>query len=250
MAKTIFPQESIYNYLPDQVHTEKPKYKSKFRPVLILKDKTLKDAMKTMGPAKVATPSPDKYLKKHSKEPKLPQIKERCHRMCTTKKPAVPLRSEHPPMDLHSKRSLIKPTTPVPTKQLVASVDTSRGHKELLEHSGLVPKYVNKKSYGKVPEYLQHRNEEVHRSVDEYNKYLKEQMEQGAMRQLSEEERQANLESLRTTLDELHNKYNRLPVVMDTLTRKNRKDQLEAEIKQLESDVGLFERFKTIYIAK
>lgn len=51
-------------------------------------------------------------------------------------------------------------------------------------------------SYGKVPEYLRHRNEEVHRSVDEYNKYLKEQMEQGAMRELSEEERQANLEVL------------------------------------------------------
>ncbi|XP_077411100.1 enkurin isoform X2 [Vanacampus margaritifer] len=246
MAKTVFPQESIYNFLPEQVHTEKPKRKSKFRPVVILKDKPIKNAMKTMGPLKVETPSPDKYLKKHSKEPKLPEIKERCHRMCTAKKPAVPLRSEHPPLGPHSKRNMVKPTTPVPTKSQLASVDSHRGHKALLEPSGLVPKYIKKKCYGEVPEYLQHRSQEVRRAVEEYDKYLEEQMEQSAIRQLSEGERQANLQS---TLAELHNEYHRLPVAADTLVRKSRKVQLEAQMKQLESDVGLFERFKTIYIA-
>lgn len=29
--------------------------------------------MRTMGPAKVELPSPEKYLKKHAKEPKLPE---------------------------------------------------------------------------------------------------------------------------------------------------------------------------------
>ncbi|XP_061614721.1 enkurin [Phyllopteryx taeniolatus] len=251
MAKTVYPQESIYNFLPELVHTEKPKYKSKFRPAIPLEDKVPKNAMKTMGPAKVETPSPDKYLKKHSKEPTLPEKKERPHRMCTAKKPSVPLRSEQPPVGLHTVRNSIKITTaPVRMKPLAASVDTNRGHKGLLEHSGLVPKYVKKKGYGEVPQYLQHRGEGVQRAVEEYNDYMKEQMERGAMRQLSDEERQANLESLRRTLAELQDKYRRLPVVVDTLMRKNRKLQLEAEMKQLESDVGLFERFKTIYIAK
>lgn len=46
---------------------------SKFRPTIVLEKKLTKDAMKTMGPAKVEVPSPEKYLKKHSKEPKLPE---------------------------------------------------------------------------------------------------------------------------------------------------------------------------------
>ncbi|XP_049605613.1 enkurin-like isoform X1 [Syngnathus scovelli] len=240
MAKTIFPQESIYNYLPEPVHSKKPKNTPKFRPVVTLKDKPLKNAMKTMGPAKVEAPSPEKYLKKHSK---VPETKERCHRMCTIKKPAVPLRSEHPPEGLCTKRSIIKPTT---TRQQVASVDTNRGHKALLEHSGLIPKYSKKKGYGQVPQYLRHRSEEAQRAVDDYEF---QEEERSALRQLSDEERQANLENLKSTLAELNDKYQRLPVVVDTPMRKTRKEQLEAEMKQLESDVVLFERFKTIYIA-
>lgn len=44
---------------------------SKYRPTVLLEEKAAKDAMRTMGPAKVEVPSADKYLKKHSKEPKL-----------------------------------------------------------------------------------------------------------------------------------------------------------------------------------
>ncbi|XP_061661934.1 enkurin [Syngnathoides biaculeatus] len=248
MAETFYPQESIYNLLPDLLDAEKPKHSTRFRPAAIrLDDKVSKIAMKTMGPAKVETPSPEKYLKKHSREPKLPQKKEGPRRTCTARKPAVPLRSEQPPAGRKSPKAATAPVRPRPS---AASVDTNRGHKELLEHSGLVPKYVKKKGYGEVPQYLQHRGEELQRSAEEYDKYLTERTEEGPMRRLSDEERRANLESLKKTLAELQDKYRRLPVVVDTLTRKSRKLQLEAEMKQLESDVELFQRFKTIYIAK
>lgn len=49
------------------------RYMSKFRPMVSLEEKIAKDAMRTMGPAKVEVPSPDKYLKKHSKEAKPPE---------------------------------------------------------------------------------------------------------------------------------------------------------------------------------
>lgn len=48
---------------------------SKYRPKVILETKSNKQAMRTMGPAKVELPSPENYLKKHSKEPKLPDSK-------------------------------------------------------------------------------------------------------------------------------------------------------------------------------
>lgn len=50
---------------------------SKFRPAVVLEKKLTKDVMKTMGPAKVELPSPDKYLKKHSKETKTPESESR-----------------------------------------------------------------------------------------------------------------------------------------------------------------------------
>lgn len=53
--------------------------------------------------------------------------------------------------------------------------------------------------YGEVPEYLQQRNEEEQRAQEEYDNYVKEQREQGSMKHLSDEERQAVLEVLQHT---------------------------------------------------
>lgn len=38
-----------------------------------LEEKLVKDAMRTMGPAKAEAPSPEKYLKKQSKKTKPPE---------------------------------------------------------------------------------------------------------------------------------------------------------------------------------
>lgn len=48
--------------------------------------------------------------------------------------------------------------------------------------------------YGEVPEYLQQRNEEEQRAQEEYDMFVEEQREQGAMKHLSDEERHIVLE--------------------------------------------------------
>ncbi|KAM7369686.1 hypothetical protein PAMP_010990 [Pampus punctatissimus] len=227
-------------------------YMSKFRPTVVLEKKLTKDAMKTMGPAKLEVPSPEKYLKKHSKEPILPQ-KKQCSKevrnTCTVKKPPVPARTDNPPMGIYTKRDFIKTNTAMPMKPQPICVDTNKGHKELLENSGLVPKYIKKKDYGEVPEYLLQRNEDEQRAQEEYDKFVKEQTNQGAMSHLSDEERQSILERLKKNWDKLHHEYQGLPLVTDTLSKKSRKKRLEEEMEKLENDINLFERFKTIYIS-
>ncbi|XP_029384866.1 enkurin [Echeneis naucrates] len=253
MSEVVHPQESVYNLIPrEEVRCEKPpRYMSRFRPAVVLEEKLAKDAMRTMGPAKVERPSPDKYLKKHSKEPKLPEkaqcSKEERH-ICTVKKPAVPARTDNQPMAVHTERHLIKPTAVVPMKLQPTCVDTNKGHKQLLENSGLVPKYIRKKDYGVVPEYLLQRSEEERRAKEEYDNFVKEQKDQGAMKHLSDEERQAVLEGLKKTWDELHHEYQGLSLVTDTLSKKAHKERLETGMKQIENDIKFFERFQTIYI--
>ncbi|XP_053198532.1 enkurin isoform X2 [Scomber japonicus] len=254
MSEVLYPQESVYNLIPkERVQTQKPqRYMSKFRPSVVLEKKLTKEAMKTMGPPKVEVPSPEKYLKKHSKEPKLPEKKQCPKEVCKTcsmKKPAVPARTDNPPMGIYTKRDFIKTSTAMPMKPQPTCVDTNKGHKERLENSGLVPKYIKKRDYGEVPDYLLQRNAEEQRAKEEYDRFVKEQTDQGAMKHLSDEERHAILERLKSNWDKLHHEYQGLSLVTDTLSKKAHKERLEVAMKQLENDINLFERFKTVYLS-
>lgn len=254
MSSQVFrPRESIYDLLPkEEVKIEKPpRYVSKFRPTVVQEKKLTIKPKRTMGPAKVEVPSPENFLKKHSKEPVLPD-KSQCAqegRIHPLKKPPVPPRTEIPPMSSHTERDFTKTCTFVPSKPKPIRVDNNRGHREALENSGLVPKYIKKKDFGKVPVYLQHRNEAERKKQEEYDNYVKEQREKEAMKQLSEEKRQAILKGLKMNWDKIHHEYQGLSLVIDTLSKKAHKERLELAIKKLEKDIDYFERFTIIYIA-
>lgn len=63
------------------------------------------------------------------------------------RKPPVPARTDNPPMGIHTKRDFIKTAAVVPMKPEPTCVDTNKGHKQRLENSGLVPKYIKKKVF-------------------------------------------------------------------------------------------------------
>ena len=68
----------------------------------------------------------------------------------THRKPDVPTRSDVPLMGLHSNKDFVKTnvvetTMSEPRKPKPIYADTKRGHRQLLEDSGLVPKYIQKK---------------------------------------------------------------------------------------------------------
>ncbi|XP_028290555.1 enkurin isoform X2 [Gouania willdenowi] len=207
-----------------------------------------------MGAAEVEIPSTDKYLKRRSKEPKLSeisQISKGLHRHCLTeRKPAVPKRSEAPLMGFHREKNLLKSTSAPPVKPQPVCVDSHTGHRKVLENLGLVPKYTHKKDYGEVPEYLQRRHEAQLRAQEEYDNFIRQHKEEMAMTHLTEEERRATLEGLKKQWGGLLQEYQGLPLVIDTMSEKNHKVRLEAAMDQLEKDINLLERFKTIYIPK
>lgn len=103
--------------------------------------------------------------------------------------------------------------------------------------------------YGTTPQYLKRRQDEMARAQEEYNAYVAEHFRRGAMQQLSEDERQSILNGLKKNWEEIHDQYQGLSVVTDTAPKKNRKERMEAEMKQLERDIETIERHKIIYIA-
>ncbi|XP_060776735.1 enkurin-like [Neoarius graeffei] len=257
MPSVVQPPESIYALIPrEEVKTEKaPRYMSKFREQVKQEKQQNKASNKTMGLAKVKMPSPDKYLLKHSKEPKLPENKPFSYRDVQPRKPRIPMKTEQPLMAGHTKRNFVRSNMvenmmAVPCKPQPAYAHTKHGDKEVLENSGLVPKFIKKKDYGQTPQYLSQRQEEVRRAQEEYDHYVKERMKEGAMKKFSEEERQEILHGLKKNWEELHHQYQGLSVITDTMPKKQRKEKLESQMKQLEKDIELIERYKTIYIAK
>lgn len=54
---------------------------------------------------------------------------------------------------------------------------------------------------------------------------------------------------LKKSWDEIHHEYQLLSVVIDTIPKRQRKEKLEYEMKQLEKDIELLEKHQQIYIA-
>lgn len=102
--------------------------------------------LKTTG--RMFGPIPDlhlRYLPLYSRFLSETRCSTELRHTCTAKKPPVPARTDKPTMGIRTKRNFIRTATAVTMQPKPTCVDTSKGHKQLLENSGLVPKYINKK---------------------------------------------------------------------------------------------------------
>ncbi|XP_009943712.2 enkurin isoform X1 [Opisthocomus hoazin] len=247
--------ESACSLLPllEEKTVKPPRYISTFRPSVKREVAKNKTQWKTMGPAKVAVPSPKNFLQKRSKEPKLPARKKE---QDSKKLPAlsVPQRTDHPVMGIQSKKNFINTNavaaiTGLPKKPQPIYVDRRQGDKYLLETSGLVPKYIKKKDYGVTPKYITQKKEEMKRAQKEYEAGILEHLKKRAMKRLSDEERTSLLQGLKKNWEEVYHEFQGLPVEIDTISKKTHKGKLESQMKQLEHDIEVLEKHKVIYIA-
>jgi len=250
-----FDEPTIYNLLAvEETKERKPKqYTSKFRGNAKDEYASGRGGYKTMGPAKVAPPQTVDFLKKHEKEPKLPKKEEFKYPDDSRKKPDVPKTNDTPLMGLKTTKNFITTNaveniTAVPKRPAKKFVDTKNGDTQSLIPSGYEPVFVHKKDFGQVPMYLSKRKEEVQRAQEEYDQYIAEQIRRTALRQLSPDERQAIIDGLKANWEDIQDQYQGLSVVTDTAPKKNRKERMEAQMKQLERDIEMFEKHKILYI--
>ncbi|KAJ8314041.1 hypothetical protein KUTeg_008602 [Tegillarca granosa] len=249
-------EASIYDLIPREEYCppKSKRYTSRFKDNVKEQHSTNRHDHKTMGQAKVPLNTTENYLKKHSKEPILPDRRQFEYPDAERKKPLVPAKVDQPLMGIKTTKNFITTNavqniTSIPKKPEKIYVDTKKGDKNLLEPSGLEPVYLHRKDFGETPKYLVKRKEEMKRAQEEYDAYVAEHFRRGAMRCLTNEERQAILQGLKTNWEEIHEQYQGLSVVTDTAPKKNRKERMEAEMKQLERDIETIEKHRVIYIA-
>lgn len=260
--------ESIYNLIPRPVVVaqKQPRYDSKFKSDVRTEVKNTKSDHRTMGYLKEPVPKPDEFLKAHAKEfthqfprpPLDPSFQQapsnNFDQQHSTKKPPVPLHNDQPLLGLKSNKNFVSQNAvdtimTVPRKPEKVVVDSRKGTKFNLEPSGLTPVYVKKSNFGTIPNYIvEHKNESA-KAKEEYDAYMNEYFKRGALRTMSDDERNAILNGLKQNWDELHHRFQLLSVITDTVPKRLKKEKLENEMKLLEKDIDLLQRHQLIYIA-
>jgi len=248
-------EESIYNLVPRPklVNPRPPVSMSKYREKARYEMQAPKQAHRTLGYEKTPLRGVDCFLKAHEKEPILPPKQKFVYLDAARNRPKVPKNGDMPPLGYKTKKDFIKSNAmdninSIPANPHRIYVDTRAGDKNLLDPSGLVPKYVAKKTYGKVPPYIAKKDVEMKEAKDRYSNYVKNIFAARAAPVLPEEERKRIVDGLKTNWEKANHEFLALPMILDTISKEKRKERLEKLMAQLEKDIDLIESHETIYV--
>merc|ERR1712070_1298814 len=221
-------EESIYCLIPPVIAPppKPPLYRSAYPGVTAAERRPAA----TMGPLKVTPPNPQNFLKSYTREDnKLPEPQKFEFTDAVDKKPAVPRRNERPVLGLVTSKNFI-------TCNAVENILAVPKKADVRQDS-----YMNKKGYGKVPAYLEKVKAEIQ---DEYNyiqqmqEAYEEEGEDGCRtRVLNNDERMEMIEGLKTNWDRINKAYQTLSFTLDTPAKKQRKEEFEAQLEQIERDI-------------
>ncbi|XP_017777019.1 PREDICTED: enkurin [Nicrophorus vespilloides] len=212
----------------------------------------------TMGLPKQPPRNPHDFLKKNTGKPPMlpPEIADPDHGkkpQMQRRLPPVPLREEtlketaeklkHEKKN-HLQKNIKNATTMAPKLPARRVNITITGDSRDLS-AGLEPQHLTSKVYGKIPPYLDQlikvKEKAIQREKDRYTKRPK-------CAYITREERENLLAGLKQNWEELQRIYQGLPILTDTIPKKQRKSRIESDLKQLEKDIVLIERHPYIYV--
>lgn len=245
--------ENIFNLVPHSLPdiVKGKTYQSKHRHWVRDESRDGKLTVRTMGHAKTPLNPPTAFLKKRDRTG-TPPIPTPNFKYGGEKKPEVPGHITKT-VSVGSGKNFITGNAvanirSVPRRAIPKYVDTPSGNSRELIPSGLYPKHLQKKNYGKVPEYIVQRKKEAVEAQREYNAYIQERMRAGSMKRMPDNERTKILDGLTTNWNLLHHQFQGLSVVMDTQPKRTRKEAIEKEMASLERDIKMIEAHPVIYI--
>uniref|UniRef100_A0A1B6HX82 Enkurin domain-containing protein n=1 Tax=Homalodisca liturata TaxID=320908 RepID=A0A1B6HX82_9HEMI len=240
----------IYEEPPPEVKL--PMYHSKFSKKVREDAKKVKNCHKTFGYAEVPLEPPTNFLKKKTRVVHRPLVDKQKYPQ--EAKPGLPpkpksgrTKEEEREQKNFRKDNIVRVVRAVPKQPVPQVIDTRTGHAQKLETSGLQPKYIYRKGYGKVPSYLRQRYQPTYQEEQEAKE--EERKKKPPLKYVTEEEREEMLIGLKKNWELLQKEFQLLPMVTDTVPKIKRKTQLEKRLKELEKDIDLIERNPVIYVA-
>jgi len=269
-------EESIYNLIPKVEYKQKkaPRYKSKYDPKAPVVGTTFGAVGSTALPGaglggdsqktqKKATASgfgpglgkskkdPRHFMKKGEKtvtgmDLAKSKPKKFTYSDSDNRRPGVPKADDKPVMGLQSTKNFV-------TANAVESILAVPGNRA--RQANDAPVYRNKIDYGKVPSYLQNVKQEIAQENAMIEEYVKRQEQEGMLasddppdEEITDDERDELLDALKTKWDAVNSKYQKMchMVKLDTIGKVRRKEQMEAELTQLEKDIDMLEDRKVV----
>ncbi|XP_068142647.1 enkurin [Drosophila tropicalis] len=158
-------------------------------------------------------------------------------------------------------------------------VDTPTGTRHNLVNSGLLPQFICRKDFGKVPIYISKTKKmltQMRAICDKEEARIQElcgghkRGQQGrasgasaaaaamfggppempGMRIMEQAERNEILEGLRQHLSENTKQYQSMSLLIDSVAKRQRKGKLESDLRQVEQDILLIETSPIIYVSQ
>mmetsp|Transcript_12617 Transcript_12617/g.12253 ORF Transcript_12617/g.12253 Transcript_12617/m.12253 type:complete len:223 (+) Transcript_12617:46-714(+) len=161
----------------------------------------------------------------------------------TKRKNAVPAKDETPVVGMRSNKNFIT------ANAVEAILQVPR----VLQNNDL--NYLKKEDYGKVPGYLSKVRDEIERENEMIDKYVKEQLgeverEPETYEEIPDNERMELINALKNKWDNVNARYQQIThlVRLDTTGQVRRKEQLEAELKTLETDIERLTRAGSLMV--
>lgn len=215
------PEESVYSLIPEErVVPPKPAmYKSKFTPEIVEK----KEALSIGKPSQ--KPDPKNYLKKRSSDAK-PATGNFQYSDAATRKPSVPTREQKPIYGLKTSKDYVTANA----VENILRIPAPNRNEE--------PDWLQKPDYGQVPEYLRKVNQEREEEENFIRELKEAQQRDTNMQVLPEDDRLEILAGLKKRWEELNKQYiKHTSCVIDTIKKRLRKENLEAQLAQVEKDI-------------
>lgn len=239
------------------------RYTSRYSETVKAEANSKKSPGKLYGPKGGVKPDPKQYVKKGHGEtirPKKSVKKEVASPTVLVPKPEPRLPAEiQRKVPRHNETAKLAPRT---TKDYVrsnfqetTSISPRKNTPKYIDKPGgtggrhnIQPSYSSKPTYGKTPKYLTQRKQELQTARDQQQSAALESDETKSMQQISPQEHQDILNGLKANLDLVQKEYQGLSMVTDTISKKQRRKRLEAEIGQLEADISKLERYQQIFV--
>lgn len=221
-------EESVYELIPEPEH-QAPKeklYRSRYNTAPV----TSKKPAATFGVPHTDVDTRN-YLKRGQRS-SMPTIRNPAAVGVTRRntqhvKDPVPARSDRPVMGLVSQKNYVTANAvdnilAVPKKPVSQEIN-----------------YLQKADYGQVPQYLGRVKDQIqqeYKMIEEMQQSNHPQNENN-IAMITEDEREALLKGLKDSWEKVNKEYQTLSFTLDTPAKKQRKEQYEARLEEIENDI-------------